>query len=341
MAAALPHASEVFDLERTDQVSRLSMKVFGREPERVAFPGGNSRAAFVADMGDALYVFARREDEGDAQREGIVLKALSGKGLVPQLKAVVDDWLVQEFIDGVRLPVVLDTTESMAEKTELVSRSIAALAEIHEAARDINLQHRVPKGGVTENWLWDRTGAAKRISLSLDIDPPELDRHKLVEMMEVKRQDFIKWDARPGNAMVGEDRVIWFDWEDCVRGVALEDLAFVLFDEWTMLDRESEALLIDRHIGAFMGRMSHDRAMEYLLTFGVTHMMLRLRMAVKLKLRKETWWDREHCLNLDKVGTTPEECGRTISRARHWADEVPQWRPLIPWLEDAADALEL
>ena len=56
--------NSVFDEARHKDVVALSERVFGRTPERVAFPGGKSRSAFVADMGDAIYVFARRKKQG-------------------------------------------------------------------------------------------------------------------------------------------------------------------------------------------------------------------------------------------------------------------------------------
>ena len=341
MADVARSSSEVFDEDRTNQVTELADKVFGRPPKRVAFPGGTSRSAFIADMGDALYVFARREDTDDAQLEGIVLRTLGPSGLVPNLKAVADRWVVQEYIDGIRLPVLLDETESMAEREALVSQSLESLLQIQEAAHTANLQHRVPKIGVVDKWLWNRTGAAKRISQSIGLTEPDLDREKLVKMMDVKRDEFIKWDARPGNAMVSDGKSIWFDWEDCGRSKALEDLAFVLCDEWTTLDADAEMRLKKQFLPHFNRSMKPDAAELYVHLFGVTHMILRLRMSTKFHTRDGKWWDRDYCLQGDKVGVTPTEAGRLIARARRWSDGIPELAPLDEWLLNLADHYEI
>ena len=76
MSALARKSSDVFDEDRTRQVRELSLAVFGRVPKRVAFPGGKTRSAFIADMGDLQAVFAQRDSKEDAQLEGIVLKAL-------------------------------------------------------------------------------------------------------------------------------------------------------------------------------------------------------------------------------------------------------------------------
>lgn len=341
MADTARKSSDVFDEERTDQVADLANKVFGRPPKRVAFPGGTSRSAFIADMDDALYVFANRKDDDDAQLEGIVLRMLGPSGLVPRLKAVAGHWVVQEFIDGVRLPLLLDEADDMAERERLVAQSLESLLAIHEAAHQSNLHHRVPKVGTVDKWLWNRTGAAKRISKSIGIREPALDRERLVQLMDVRRDEFIKWDARPGNAMVNEEKCLWFDWEDCGRSKALDDLAFVLCDEWTTLDAEAEARLVSEFLPRFNHSMTPDAAEHYFRLFGITHMILRLRMSTKLHLRDGKWWDRDYCLQGDKVGVTPTEAGRLITRTRRWIDGVAEFHSLATWLDDVSERLKL
>lgn len=340
-AAATRKASDIFDGNRTAQVEALSMKIFGRSPERVAFPGGTSRSAFIADMGQAPYVFARREDRDDAQLEGIVLRTLGPSGYVPKLKAVVENWVVQEFVAGERLPVVLDETSIMADRERLVADSLESLVHIQEQAHSANLHHRIPRVGTADNWLWNRTGAAKRISASIGIAAPDMDRESLVDHMDVKRDEFVKWDARPGNAMVTEDRVLWFDWEDCGRSKALDDLGFVICDEWMDVDVETEERLLKTYFPFFNRSLSQQQGEHYLRLFGVTHMLLRIRMAQKLYSRKDEWWDRDYCLQGDKIGVTATEMARQVNRIRRWADGVEEFGTLIPWLDEVAGHFEL
>ena len=341
MTNAVRKTTDVFDEDRTAQVAALSNKVFGHSPKRVAFPGGKSRSAFIADMGDAPYVFAKRSNRGDAQLEGIVLRTLGPSGYVPRLKAVVDQWVVQEWVPGERLPVVLNQTADMESRKLRVSEALECLIHIHNEAQSANLHHRIPKIGSVDKWLWNRTGAAKRISKSVGLRAPELDRDKLVRLMDVKRDEFVKWDARPGNAMVGDQGTIWFDWEDCGHSKALDDLAYLLCDEWTNLDEQSEAELLKSYFPFFNRSLSQERGQHYLRLFGVTHMILRIRMAQNFHTRDGEWWDRDYCLNGDKVGVTPFEMNREINRASRWADGVSELKPLVPWLQSLQDHYQL
>lgn len=330
------------DGERREHVTQLAQRMFGRDPRRVAFPGGRSRAAFLADMGEngeapQPWVFARRADKGDAGMEGIVLKALQGSGHTPRVKGVWRDWVVQEALPGVRLPLALDDEPDETARIAMVERALEGLANIHATAQRTGLHHRVPKVGTVDKWLWDRTGAAKRISLDAGIHAPQIDREWLVERMDVRRTHFVKWDARPGNAMLHGDTVSWFDWEDCGRSVPLDDLAFVLFDEWTPLSNEATAALVARHTDTFNPTLGREEGALYLRLFAMTHTVLRLRMALKLRNRDDEWWDREYCLEGDKVGVTATETARLIRRGRWLADEVTQLAPYGPWLAAIAE----
>ena len=340
-ATAMKKSSDVMNEDRTSQVAALARKAFGRDPKRVAFPGGTSRSAFMADMGDAIYVFADRKEPEAAQLEGIVLRNLGDSGSVPKLQGVFGNWVVQEFVEGTRLPVALDEAASAHERELLIDLSLVSLLNIHEQARSLNLAHRVPKAGTADDWLWNRTGVAKRISRSAKIEPPALDREKLVTLMDVKRDEFIKWDARPGNALVNDDRIVWFDWEDCVRSKALDDLAFVLFDEWTNIEPEAERRLMEKYLPLYTRGLSAQRGEHYLRLFGVTHCLLRLRRALKLRRREDKWWDRDYCIKHDKVGVTHEECSRLINRIRRLSDGVEEWKPLEPWSVELAQRYEL
>ncbi len=341
----------VFNEARHRDVVALSEHVFGRTPERVAFPGGKSRSAFVADMGDALYVFARRKTTGDARLESTVLRCLGKTGHTPRLKARFDEWVVQEFLPGQRLPVVLDEMTSMEERGELVSKALESLLHVQKTAMAVGLQDRLPEIGVADDWVWNRTGAAKRMSKQMGIAAPKLNREWLTNKLTPKRTEFIKWDARPGNAMVDgamvdgamvdREKVVWFDWEACGRGCGLDDLAVVLCDEWTCLDAATEKKLEERFLPLFNRTKSPEEAREYFRLFGVTHTVIRLRMALKLRLRDGKWWSRSKCLAGDKIGVTPTETARLVERGKRLAEDVPQLRPYVNWFNEVADHFDI
>ncbi|MGI9354800.1 MAG: hypothetical protein ACR2PF_06535 [Rhizobiaceae bacterium] len=326
---------------RVREVEALTHKVFGQKPRRVAFPGGTHRAAFIADIGGDLFVLAKRESVEDAQLEAIVLKCLSKTRHVPDFIARQERWLVQQCVPGQRLPILLDEAETGAPRRELLGDALEALAIIHEAAHDEGLQHRVPRVGIRPGWIEDRIGEMHRTSRILEIGEAKIDQTAIYKMLDVKHRDFIKWDARPGNALVHEGRHYWFDWEDCGRRNALDDLACLFCDEWSMITAQAEDELTERFLPRFARSMPSDRAYDYLMVAGLVQTTYRLRLAVKYHHRDNEWWSRSKCLKGDKVGVTAQEVGRLCERGIRWASRHEMLTPYIEWLQRVADVLEV
>ncbi|PHP64518.1 hypothetical protein CSC94_24000, partial [Zhengella mangrovi] len=205
---------------------------------------------------------------------------------------VVDEWVVQEYIDGTRLPVLLDGTDDMAARERMLDDALAALSGLQRYAHQENLHHRVPRIRPDSDWSDENLGHAKRISEIVGVAPPLLDYDMLESLFRLDPRDFIKGDARPGNAMVTEDRVVWFDWEGCGRRHSLDDLAFVLADEWTAIDAATEQRLIERHLAGFARDRSLDEAHHYLMAFGILHMLDRSHRAIRYRHRDGEWWSR-------------------------------------------------
>ena len=334
MESARKLSSEVMSRERTDRVKELALRFFGRVPKRVAFPGGTSRSAFVVDMGHGVFVFANREDPDTAQLEGIVLKNLAATGRVPKLVGVHAGWVVQECLEGDRLPVSLDRLNDDVEREPLLVAAIESLLVIHDCAASEKLAHRVPKLGVAENWLNRRVATADEISRAVRIPFPDIDHERIVSKLDVRRDEFVKWDARPGNALVQGAGVAWFDWEDCGRSKALDDLVFLMLDEWNPISAQLEEKLLSRFLGDFCRSQSRDEGEEYFRLFGVTHCIIRLKSALKLHSREGKWWDREYCLMNDKVGVTAEETSRLMDRIRRYSDGVAELKSLAYWAQE-------
>lgn len=329
------------DGERRKEVEALAQRFFGRAPERVAFPGGKSRSAFIADMGaDGLVVMAKRDDERDAQLEATVLKGLSASGCTPRFVARHGVWLVQECVPGTRLPILLDREPATREMR--IGEALDGLLAIRAAAAESGLVHRVPKLGVRSGWFAARIAEMAEAAARLDIAPPALDVPGLSRILDVRHRDFVKWDARPGNALVGDDgRTTWFDWEDCGRHDSMDDLVCLLADEWTPLDAAQEERILDRYLPRFAGRRSADEARRDHAVMTMVQIGFRMRLAVGYWAKRERWWDREHCLNGDKVGVTPQEVGRLIERGRRTADGHALTRPYLPFLDALEERLGL
>lgn len=334
-------ANKVLNAERRTEIADLCRRVFGRIPDRVAFPGGRSRAAFIAEIDGAAFILARRDDPADAVMEGVVMKCLSRTGLVPGVVKVENSWVVQEFVEGIRLPISLDREPDMHRRAAMVDQALAALAELQTFAHRENLQHRVPRIRPNRGWADGNIGSVRRISDMVGIEPPLVDLAAFETLFKFDPRDFTKGDARPGNALVAGERLVWFDWEGCGRRHALDDLAFVLADEWTTIDVASESGLIERYVPVFSRRQSDDEAHAYLMAFGVFHMCDRMQRAIRYRRRDGKWWDREKCLLGDKIGVTKTEVGRMCGRASRWSLNFAPLRPLSPWLEKVADRLEL
>ena len=204
------------------------------------------------------------KNKADSKLEAEVLRALGKTGRAPRLKARFNEWVVQEFLSGSRLPLVLDHMTSMKERGDVVSNALESLLYLQEAAMSAGLHLRVPAIGAEKDWAWDRNGIAKRVSKQIGIAVPNLDRKWLAGILDINHADFIKWDARPGNAMVAGGKVSWFDWEDCGRGCTLNDVAFVLCDEWTCLDEDNETKIEKHFLPLFSKFDSQTEAQVYL-----------------------------------------------------------------------------
>lgn len=331
------NASSMIGASRGRQVAEVSKKLFGRRPKRMAFPGGKSRYSFLVDLGDEAWIFAKRDKMADAQMEARVLQSLSSTGVTPAFKAISEQWTVQEYVPGERLPVALDRMDKMADREKLVSQALDALLKIQHEGQTNGLAHALPKIGSDVNWFLNGVEAAKRFAKRIDVTPPKLDEIALAEAMVTERDEFIKYDARPGNVLMDGGRMVWFDWEDCGRGKAVEDLAFVLFDEWMPLDADAEARLIETYLPQFQRSFSTDAAHRHLVLYGTVHMMERMRMCLKYKIRDDGWWDRNACLAGDKVGNTSQEMARLSARILRYADIYPETRGYMDWVNEIRD----
>lgn len=330
-----------FSSERHESLVDICTKLLGAPPDQIEFPGGISREAYLVHAGGQEVIVTRRESVADAELEAFILKELSPIGLVPGLKAQHDEWIVQCKLPGTRLPLALDGCSSVLQQEKLMRIALDGLLAIHDHGRSKNLAEQVPELGVVPGWLHSRIKVPLRISAQLGISPPEFDRQWLHDRLCVDKHEFVKWDARPGNCMLHEGRAAWFDWEDCGRGFALDDLGFVLFDEWQPLDDGATQGLIRDYIGAFNSQLGTMEAEDYLMLFGFVHCLLRLRMAVKFRVRDGHWWPREKSLWGDKVGVTPSETHRLINRTRSVAQKFRNLSDFERWLDQIEALFEI
>ena len=276
-----------------------------------------------------------------ADIERTVLKELSTKGVaVPQLLGSDGrKMLIQEEIPGERLSEALHgQDESRVE--QLLDRALTSMADIHRAGSECGFDTRMSTLGKSFEWLRGLLVRPAVIAKVLEVPAPRPKLKQLASLLAVRKPRFIKWDSRPGNAMVREDdKVYWFDWEHCGAGNRLDDMAWLLADEYVPDCPAAEERLIDKHIANFADDLSEDEARQYLSAYGVFHSAVRLGLIGKYKLQGD-WWGHDYCLKNDKVGITWESMLRVCERGARWASRNPYTEMLSPWFLAIADRFE-
>ena len=316
--------------------SLLNCKVTGIE-----FPGGKSRESCRMLLDGAESVIATRRDNLDRARVEVqTLRALNRHAApVPALLGTNHSHiLIQQEIRGQRLSQALkDADEGTCR--DLLASALSSLEKVHKAATKEQLETIVVALGNEEEWVRSLLGRPKVIGDYLDVRAPSLDKAALVHLLRVETARFIKWDSRPGNALVNDQGdVIWFDWEHAGKRNRLDDMAWVLGDEFVPDDPTIEEALIEQFVPAFADLRTVDEARQYLYAFGTFHMVIRLGLI--LKYMDGEWWDLEHCIDGDKVGVTLL-CGQRICRrGARWSRQHPLTQMLAPWFEQVEKHLE-
>ena len=325
---------------RRDALTRACQTLLQRTVASVDYPGGRSRESLrmVLDGGDTI-IATRRNEAQLAAVEARTLRALNAhKAPAPTLLATDDDRiLLQEELRGERLSLALrDADEGHAER--LLSSALTGLYLAQRAASAEGLERYVPALGTDEAWLKALFDRPRLIGGYLGIPAPDLDRNALLGLLGVPEPRFVKWDARPGNAYVVDGTVFWFDWEHAGKRNALDDMAWLLGDEFVPEYPEMELRLIDAFVGKFADSGAAHAAREYLYAYGTFHMVVRL--ALILKHKRAEWWDLDHCIERDKVGVTLLCARRICRRAERWSGRSSLVAPLAPWFSAICQAIE-
>lgn len=325
---------------RHDKLIKTVETMLGARTRTISFPGGKRRKTARLELEDGRKIIAtRREDARSAILEARVLKALAARGgEVPAVLAFNGRVLIQEDLGDLRLSRALD--EASPETLErLLDEALASLARLHRAGSEAGLDHAVPQLGQKHEWLHHLLARPQAFSRAFDLAPPRLPLPELHMLLRVERRRMIKWDARPANAMLtASGRLAWFDFEDCGARQRLDDVAWLLCDEYVPDHPQIEARLIDRHLPAFLDGADERRGRHYLDAYGVFHSLVRLGLILRNKADKP-WWDWSYCLERDKPGVTFEATQRSIARASRWAARYPLTAEMVPWFEQLSQRI--
>lgn len=336
----MPEGKSKNDYERLSGASEACHRLLGWRPDTIEFPGGKSRKSVRARGPDGSVIITRRRAGGRGELEANVLRNLSERtAAVPKVLEFDGTWLIQEDIGERRLSQAL-ATASEAEGERWLTAALDSLLEIQDTAHTNAIGVRAPRIGTRADWIAKLLSMPQQIGEHLGVAAPELPTRELTNMLNVGEPVFIKWDARPGNAIVRKDEsVAWIDWEHCGRRHPLDDLAWLFGDEYTPYWPDVENELIGPFLKKFAPTDTEDTAGAYLATFGTFHMCVRLGLILEHK-GEGTWWDEDYCLIRDKIGVTAPAAKRLCTRGARWAARGSLIEAFVPWWEAVADCID-
>jgi len=252
-------------------------------------------------------------------------------GAVPAVLAYDGEWLLQEYVEGTRLPHIL-VGDDPGKSRALLDTAAKGLARIHQIGDETGLNTQVVRLGAAESWIAEFIGTPQRIGEALGLPAPVLDVPALTEGLAVGPPCFLKWDARPGNAMVRHDgSVVWFDWEHCGARNALDDFAWLLADEYV----PELAGLAEIAVANAPDPLSEDDARARFATYATFHTAVRLALVVHHK-DNGSWWDEATCLRDDKVRVTETGVRVLCARGVEFAANQQVTEPLSDWFAHVA-----
>jgi hypothetical protein len=285
-------------------------------------------------------IATQRENRQRGRLELNVLRKLNDQHApVPRLLGNDGSVVFQEDLGRLRLSESLYRADK-DEVQRLLDSGLSSLARIHRAAETAGLESEVLVAGETQKWLKRLLDRPTLIGNYLDVPSPRPQFEALAQLLRVRRPRFVKWDARPGNALARDDgTVVWFDWEHCAARNRLDDAAWLLGDEYVPEIPELEAGLLEQYLPVFADDLRAEDAKRYLFAYGTFHMCVRLGLMLDNK-GKEDWWDIEKCIEGDKVAVTLKAAQRICHRAGRWSAQTSLTEALTPWFENVAKRLE-
>jgi Phosphotransferase enzyme family len=285
-------------------------------------------------------IVTRRESPNRAALEARVLEQLHANGApVPKLLAYNGLILFQEDVGHARIANELVGLTNGATYRRIIAGLLDSHFETYRAADAAALHRHTPMIGRADDWIQAVIDRTALIGHRVGIASQRPDVERMQDLLRVLDPEFVKWDARPGNAMRRADgSPCWIDWEHCGARHRLDDLAWLLADEMTPQFPDDEMNIIDaavpRYESGALGRLSR----EYLFTFGVCHMAVRL--ARILANKGDNAWDDEVRVNAtDEERVCLSDALALSTRAARWCREAASVRVLGPWFNDVAAKL--
>lgn len=327
-----------FDHELATKCERL----IGARVASMEYPGGNSRESvrLLLKKRKPVYVSKRsRKQRADIER--LILRTLSRAGAnVPKLLGSDGQkLLIQEEIPGARLSQAI---HQRSDETvyRYLDKALDSLAQIQQTGSEHGLDEKLPRLGDTRDWLVGLLDRPAVLGRFFEIPAPRPELDALESILAYRQPRFVKWDARPGNAIARTDgEVYWIDWEHCGTRNRLDDMVWLLADEFVPNLINVEDRLLNKYLPVFADDLSVEEARQYFFALGVFHLTIRMGLIFKYK-EDGSWWSYEKCLARDKAGVTLENALRICERGERWAAEIPETRVLSQWFNSIGKKLE-
>ena len=199
----------------------------------------------------------------------------------------------------------------------------------------------MPPLGVEDDWIKALIDRPVALGSQLGIEPPRPDIEAMRDLLVVLDPRFVKWDARPANAVVDAAGAIsWIDFEHCGARNPLDDLAWVLADETVPFDAKRDEALVSWFAPRFGSSLPGDMQAHYAWTMCVLHGTHRLNLAIGSALNDERGWrDPDRCIERDSVGAALPFALRQCERLAHHARQSSLTEALVPFFEACGAAL--
>ncbi|HRJ51780.1 MAG TPA: phosphotransferase [Candidatus Thiothrix moscowensis] len=324
-----------------DSLASVCETALGGVIADITFPGGEERGACHVLWADGRTAIATvRTDSGRALLEERVMRHLYQQAAkVPNVLFYNGIVLIQEVLEGVGLARGLASATSQ-QCGEWLAEGFRSLVTIHHAASREGLDRAVPFLGTSEAWIMRHIRQVHKTGDALALPAPSLPKQALHDILLPMNPRFVKWDARPGNAMLSTTgQVSWFDWENCGARNRLDDLVWLLCDESVPFHAEIEQALLEEFVPLFADGASIAAAHRYVCIAGALHCSARLSLILHKKA-DGPWWDIEEILLYDYIGVTLTQAQRLCLRGAFLAQCEPLIASLVPWFLDLNQKLE-
>lgn len=326
MTAAPPDPAEDLPRLSPPEIAEAARACFGQEVLRISAPGGRARDSVRVTLTDRSIIATQRSTRRAFEMERAVLKRLSEAGApVPRYLGHQDSLLFQEDVGRARLSVQLEKLPE-PRKTEIALAAFQSLWHLKDVARDTGLTDSLPVVAMSNDWLTPFSDMPAALSRDLGLAPPNLDIEALVRAVLLPPDQFVKWDARPGNAALDQTgRVIWFDWEHAGRRGGPEDFAFLACDEFWPLGADATLELFARSSPDVTPTM-----LRFLVCFTTLQIVQRFEMILG-RVQRKGWSDPDRALRYDKIGASPALLDRLGAHGADWASRDERVKPLVDW----------